>query len=369
MGGVATVGGCRRGMPSGDGARDATGWARRGRYAGTFVVAAGATARRRRGRAKGRFVGGAASGRRLQWTMAELPRPPSGNTTRRARPRRASDRARGRGDVELDAALGEVDRLLDVPLAALMDTEAARDEAERLTREAAAVPSMSRLRAVVSFVGAGRPATPAGNLRAADAAALARRLGTGEEIPEPVRSLDDLPDTAHAFGWAVATGLLDHRASKVVAGPRARDLEGDPLSAWLAAATTLLENGLVGGFRRGWRKRYLEVLDLAAPGLVVSLASSDDPVPLSVIEQQGWEIVVANAGVDDDERRHVVRLVRAMVAQLVELGVVTCHEDDVTLTGLGSVLAVGVALALDDDEDDPGPTRRQGAGPRPRRKR
>ena len=286
--------------------------------------------------------------------MADQRRRRSTKTTRRARPKRASPPARGLGEAELAVALEEVDRVLDVPLAALMDTEAARGEAERLTREAAAVPSMSRLRAVVAFVGAGRPATQAGNLRAADAAALARRLDTGEEIPEQVRSLADLPDTAHAFGWAVAAGFLDHRASKVVAGPRARDLEGDPLSAWLAAATTLLENGLVSGFRQGWRKRYLEVLDLAAPGLVVFLASADGPVPLAEIDQQGWELVAASAGVDDDERRHVDRLVRAMVAQLVELGVVTCHEDDVTLTGLGSVLAVGVALALDDDEDDPG---------------
>ncbi len=48
---------------------------------------------------------------------------------------------------------------------------------------------MVRLREVVAFVGKGRPATQAGNLKSADAVALAQRLAPGELLPGDVRSM------------------------------------------------------------------------------------------------------------------------------------------------------------------------------------
>ncbi len=119
------------------------------------------------------------------------------------------------------AALEEIQRLLDTPLADLMETPEERAEAEELTCQAAAAPAMARLREVVSFVGEGRPATQAGNLKAADAVALSRRLGTGEKVPEELRSMEDLPETAHAFRWAAAKGFLADVApgSWAVRGP------------------------------------------------------------------------------------------------------------------------------------------------------
>ncbi|MHB1919729.1 MAG: hypothetical protein ACYCSX_13825 [Acidimicrobiales bacterium] len=274
--------------------------------------------------------------------------------TRRARAG-ASSRVPGAGDVELAAALAEVAAILDTPLAALMGTEEERAHAQQLGADAAAAPAMSRLAEVVAFVGSGRPATQAGNLRAADAIALARRLDTGEEIPERVRSLDDLPDTAHDFAWAAAAGFLARSATKVVAGPLAGDIERDPLSAWMSAATTLLESGLLGGFRQGWRKSYVELLDSAAPGLLAALVSADGAAPLAAVEDQGWALVASNEGYDLDdeaERRHVVALVRAMVSALADLGIVARRGDTVELSALGTLLACAVAISA-DDEDDP----------------
>ena len=274
--------------------------------------------------------------------------------TRRARAG-ASSRVPGAGDVELAAALAEVAAILDAPLAALMGTEEERAHAQQLGADAAAAPAMSRLAEVVAFVGSGRPATQAGNLRAADAIALARRLDTGEEIPERVRSLDDLPDTAHDFAWAAAAGFLARSATKVVAGPLAGDIERDPLSAWMSAATTLLESGLLGGFRQGWRKSYVELLDSAAPGLLAALVSADGAAPLAAVEDQGWALVASNEGYDLDdeaERRHVVALVRAMVSALADLGIVARRGDTVELSALGTLLAYAVAISV-DDEDDP----------------
>lgn len=253
------------------------------------------------------------------------------------------------------AALEEIQMLLDTPLAELMGTPDEQAEAEELSRQASAAPAMARLREVVAFVGKGRPATQAGNLKSADAVALAQRLAPGEQLPGDVRSMADLPETAHAFRWAGAAEFLAWRGTRVVPGPVAPDLERDPLAAWLKAMVTLLENGVLDGFRQGWRKSYVELLDAGAAGLLVAVAGAGGTVPLGAIEEGAWEQVVEAYGYepdDDTERTHVVGLVGAMLDQFADTGVVARHDERVVLTVLGGVLAGMVAFASDDDEDD-----------------
>jgi len=253
------------------------------------------------------------------------------------------------------AALDEIQRLLDAPLAELMGTPEEQAEAEELSRKASAAPAMARLREVVAFVGKGRPATQAGNLKSADAVVLAQRLAPSEQLPDDVRSMADLPETAHAFRWAAAAEFLAWRGTRVVPGPLAPDLERDPLAAWLKAMVTLLENGVLDGFRQGWRKSYVELLDAGAAGLLVAVAEAGGTVPLAAIDEGAWGQVVAAYGYepdDDAERTHVVGLVRAMVDEFADTGVVVRHDDHVVLTGLGGALAAMVAFTSDDDEDD-----------------
>jgi hypothetical protein len=262
--------------------------------------------------------------------------------------------ARPDDDSEVGAALEEIQRVLDTPLAELMGTEEERGEAAELTRQAVAVPALARLREVVAFVGRGRPATQAGNLKPADAVALAKRLAR-EHVPGEVRSIEDLPDAARAFHWAAAAEFLAWRGSKIVAGPSARDLEHDPLSAWLKAAITLLDQGMLDGFRQGWRKHYVELLDASAPGLLAAIVEAGGRVPLTTIEDQGWELVAGSCGYeldDDDERLHAVHLIRAMAAELADIGIIARCDDEVVLTGLGSVLAIAAAVSADEDLDD-----------------
>lgn len=257
------------------------------------------------------------------------------------------------------AVFDDIQRVLDTPLAELMGTPEQRAEVEELTRQAVAVPAMARLREVVGFVGRGRQATQGGNLQPADALALAQRLaadgaGAGKQVPERIRSMADLPETAHAFRWAAAAEFVAWRGTRIVAGPLAGDLERDLLAAWLRAASTLLDHGLLGGFRQGWRKRYVEFLDASVGDLVVAIAEAGDAFSLSAIQERGWEEVAATYGYepdDDVERRHVVRLVGAMVTQLADLGVVDRHGDDVVLSKLGNVLATMWMLSVDDDLD------------------
>ncbi len=245
--------------------------------------------------------------------------------------------------------------VFDSPLADLLATPEAQAAGEELTRLAVAVPAMARLRQVVAFVGKGRPATQAGNLKPADAVALAERLATGERVPAQYRSIDDLPDTAHAFRWAAAAEFLAWRGTKVVAGPAAADFERDPLSAWIRATITLLEHGPLDGFRQGWRKSYVELIDANAPALLLGMAAAGGTVSSASIADAAWPEVAAAYGYEPDndtERRHVAKLMKRLVDQFADIGVVVRRGDDVALTELGDLLAAVVAFSTDDESDD-----------------
>jgi hypothetical protein len=239
-------------------------------------------------------------------------------------------------DPEVVSAIEEIQRLLEAPLVELVDTKEERAAAEHLNREALEVPAMARLRDLVAFVGPGRPGTQSGNLKPTQAMAAVAALGLGDASAGEIRSMDDLPELAHVFHWAAAAGFVAKRGTKVVAGPRALDLERDPLSAWLTAATTLLDYGLLDGFRRGWRKAYVELLDAEAGDQLAAMFEAGGAAPLAAIEHGAWEHVVLGYDLDiadDDERRHVIRLVGSMVTQLADVGIVRCHDGVVSLTG------------------------------------
>jgi hypothetical protein len=167
--------------------------------------------------------------------------------------------------------------------------------------------------------------------------------------------MDDVPAVAFFLRWAQAAGLVARRGTKIVAGPNAGELERDPIAGWLRIATTRLEHGPLDGFRRGWRKSYVELLDATVPSLLTAIAASGGAVPLAEIEDGGWDLVAEHYGYEPDdgaERRTAVRLVRALIGELAELGVASLERDEVVLTGLGRLL-VGVVLSDDADPDDP----------------
>ncbi len=251
---------------------------------------------------------------------------------------------------EVASALEEIQRVLDAPLVDLVDA-GERAAAHQLNRAALEVPAMARLRDLVAFVGTGRPGTQAGNLKPTDLAAAAAALGQGAGPSGEIRAMDDLPELAHVFRWAAAAGFVAKRGTKIVAGPRAPDLQHDPLSAWLTAAITLLDHGLLDGFRRGWRKTYVELLDAEVGELLTAIFEAGGAAPYSAIAQSAWEHVVLGYGydIDDDgERRHVVGLAGAMVAQLTDIGIVTRDDDSVALTALGVIIAAASSAASDN---------------------
>ena len=228
--------------------------------------------------------------------------------------------------------------------------------ADELSHAAAATPAMTRLREIVTFVGKGRGCTKAGNLRAMDATSLAKLLGVDTNINQEIRSMDELPDTAHDYQWALAAEFLEQRGNKVVPGPHASGLDLDPLSTWLIAVTTLLGSGLLGGFRKGWRKNYVELLDMSIPSLLQAILDADGTASIAEIEENAWTMVAENydyAISDTRERRHVASLVGAMVGELSGLGIAyRDDDDDLILTELGETLAALLAMIADGEPED-----------------
>ncbi len=263
-------------------------------------------------------------------------------------------------ETELKVAVAEIERVLDTPLHELLEDSGEQEAAEAaaLVQEVREVPAVARFRRLLAFVGKGRPATQAGNLKLADARELVAVLGTRDTVDGEVRSMGDLPDVAHALRWAVSAELLAVRGQRLLPGPLGEALETDPLTAWLKVAFALLENGVLGGFQEGWRPGYVEMLDGSVPGLLVALAGAGQPVALGLVQESAWEDVAGQYGYrkDNERERHRVDVViEGLVAQLADAGVVARDGDEITLTPLGGVLAglVDVIAGLgDEDEDD-----------------
>lgn len=286
----------------------------------------------------------------VQWALM------AGKPERRSRatkPPRAK-RSRVRGDPGLAGALEEIERVLATPLVELMDSEEERAHARELTRQANLAPALVRFRELLTFVGDGRRATQAGKLTPSDAIAFAGLLGAPAGAGVEVRSMDDLPDVARLFHWAVAADLLAVRGTRVLPGEWAEELARDPLSAWFKVATTLLEHGLLDAFRRGWRKTYVEFIDAGVPFIVSGILNAGGEAPVSAIEELVWEQVADAYGYQLDdaaERRHVDRLVHGIVAQLADLGAAEHVDQVVRLTELGGALATACSAFIDTDDE------------------
>lgn len=245
--------------------------------------------------------------------------------------------------------------MVEAPVAGLIEIARERAEMRALIGEAESVPAMRRFGALVDFVGRGRPATAGGNFNAADTGVLAATLGLDRDVAGSPTRLGDLPETAHLYRWAVTAGFVEHRATKIVAGPFAAALVEDPVTAWLQAVTTLLEHGVLDGFQEGWRKSYVSVLDSSMADLLVALSSAGDPVSVDALAAEAWELVAGGYGFEPDdqrERRSVHALFRSAVAQLDDAGALAYKDGRVQITQLGRMIALFVDLADDDEEDD-----------------
>jgi hypothetical protein len=111
-------------------------------------------------------------------------------------------------------------------------------------------------------VGEGRRLTQAGNLRLGDGKALVGVLDTGDVIDPAVggrtritRSATDLGGVDLVFRVALQAGLVRRHRGQVVATRRGRELACQPLEAWRAGVTAVLDLGILtwqGGWLPWW---------------------------------------------------------------------------------------------------------------------
>lgn len=217
-----------------------------------------------------------------------------------------------------------------------------RARAAELSRQADATPVVERFRTLLEFVGSGRRATQAGRLTRADTLAAAQALDLRGVEAQGIRSMNDVTTLAQLFDWALASGLLRTRRTRVLPGAYAHELSNDPLAAWFKLAVTLLEAGLLGGFRRGWRKHYVEFLDARIPGLLIAVLGAGGSAPLAEIKDLAWQQVAEEFDYEPDdanERYHVERLCDAVTVQLADLGAAARSDATLQLTELGRALA------------------------------
>jgi hypothetical protein len=135
------------------------------------------------------------------------------------------------------------------------------------------------------------------------------RKANRQSTPTPAWDVQFVPcHSRPLFRWAIAAELLTARATRIVPGPRARDLERDLLSAWFVAASIRLGYGLLDGFQRGWRKVHVELLDAGAGPILAAILKVGGQAPLTAIEELAWERVASSYGYTlDDGRRASAR--------------------------------------------------------------
>lgn len=195
------------------------------------------------------------------------------------------------------------------------------------------------MRALVEWVGAGRPLTQTGRVRRADALTLVELLDTGDVLDPrfPIHSSADLPGLSGLVAWATASRLvrvvrgrlvpvkrnvelLDRPSELIVRMLEALPQVGEQLghSVVLADAARTAEvvfGELVG---RGGRLPSDRACDIAWES-----ATSRYRFPHASEQQLGWE------------RRRSDQDVRWMLGAVADLGVLGVADGAITLTALG----------------------------------
>lgn len=151
------------------------------------------------------------------------------------------------------------------------------DEAT-LAAAAQATPLARQLAAFVDWVGKGRTLTQAGNLRVADGKALVEVLGTGDAVDPRIgdharatRSATDLGGVDLVFRVALQAGLARRQRGRLATTRRGRQAARDPLETWQAAATALLDLGVLTWRDNQWRPWWSEELDSGVGELLFTL--------------------------------------------------------------------------------------------------
>ncbi|NHC13664.1 hypothetical protein [Motilibacter deserti] len=204
---------------------------------------------------------------------------------------------------------------------------------------------LRRVVAFADYVGEGRQLTSKGNLRLADAQALATLLETGETLDRDFggftqkvrRAVElELVDLTHEL--ALASGAVEVLRKRLVRSATLDSLLERPAEAWLELLTALLFD--VGPVQHHWRDdRYgfgwhAEAADQALASLMTGLHAAGDRTELAAFVEGVWaelgetvDLSVLPPEEVREDRKGFVRDLLGGIQRLLEFGAVELDED------------------------------------------
>ncbi|MEV7007288.1 hypothetical protein [Streptosporangium sp. NPDC051022] len=215
--------------------------------------------------------------------------------------------------------------------------------AAALSEAAARSETVRRLTALTEWVGTeGRPLTATGNLRLADARALAELLGTGEQELK-VRGSAEMRQVGLLIAWAKKARLVRVSKGRLLRVARATPILRDPRALWRRAFETFFELGTAVGAPASGRddpSMLTELFDELLPDVLNTVYGMPGPVPVTRLQETVWltcqEYFMIEPGEEESQQETWRRQ--------VDLDLVAAFE---VLSGLGAVeLGHGVADEL-----------------------
>ena len=158
-----------------------------------------------------------------------------------------------------------------------------------------------QLRALVEWLGpAGRPLTPAGMIRPADARVLITLLGTGDEGLR-FRSAAELPGLDLIVTWAKKARLARRQGTRLVPVAKARPVLADSDALWQRAFEAAFDIG-DAVCRPIWPDEPFSpvrlLYDVIVPDVLAAIYSMEEPVPVARLAVSVWDSVRAHFDVD-----------------------------------------------------------------------
>ncbi len=160
---------------------------------------------------------------------------------------------------------------------------------------------VGQLRAFAGWLGpTGRPLTPAGNVRPADARELMALLGTGDEGLR-FHSAAELPGLDLIVNWAKKARLVRKQGTRLVPVAKAQPVLADAEALWQRAFEAAFDLGDVV-CRPLWADEspspVQRLFDVIVPDVLAAIYSMDEPVPVARLAESVWETIRAHFDVD-----------------------------------------------------------------------
>ena len=168
---------------------------------------------------------------------------------------------------------------------------------DELSAAAEASTTLTRLRAFVEWLGAGRPLTSTGRLKIADARELTELLGVDQRFTARARSSEDLPTITLLVHWALAARSVRKVKGRLVPVKSAAPLLRRPAQLWRRVFATLPDQGPLLSAGAYGTSLLAHQLPEIAPTLWMSLyGAGTTPIPVELMHSNADDLLLERYG-------------------------------------------------------------------------